>query len=173
MSFGKLKYTQTLSYSTDTYFLFSLRKYLFSYLFAIINFIPHTIYTAGSFKPVVKLIPILQLYAGIGILFFTDVYKTYQLLFLVGVSSLFGVLSVWMIICNVTKINFEPIRLDTSLYSVYAILTFYASEKISTYEVHLTITILTVAYMGYFFCSLANELADHLGIHIFSIKKLI
>lgn len=125
----------------------------------------------GSLKPLIKLIPVLQSYVALALCYLCPVYDDFKLLFLIEASAIFGVISVWMIICNVTNLNFEPIRLDCMIYMIYGLLSYYGSLSFNNFYVHLFMTVFSVLYMSYFFCTLALELSHHLDVPIFSTKK--
>jgi len=142
-----------------------------SYLYGVVSYIPYTLRYTGSIKCFLKLIPLFLVYLGLALVYNSEIYGPYKLLFCVQASALFGILSVWMIICNTTAIKYQIIRADVLIYVVYALLTYFGSEKFNSYELHLFVALAYLLYMSYFFCALARELSNHLDIPMFSVKQ--
>ncbi|CAG9328399.1 unnamed protein product [Blepharisma stoltei] len=145
----------------------------FIFIYIVSRYINKTLRFAKSYAPLLKWIPMIQVYIGTALIYQTSVYSKYALLFMIDQSVLFGALSVWMIICNVSKVSFSPLRIDTSLYLLYAILVYSGIDLFNQFEIHLAVTSAYVIYMCYFFSALALEIANYLDIPIFTVKKKV
>ncbi|CAG9328398.1 unnamed protein product [Blepharisma stoltei] len=143
----------------------------FIFLYSAICYTAKTLKFTKSLAPLLKWIPMFQVYIGTALIYQTVAYSKYTLLFIIDQSTLFGVLSVWMIICNVSKVNFSSFRIDTSLYLLYAILVYSGIDFFNQFEVHLVVTFAFVIYICYFFSSLVLEIANYLDIPVFTVKQ--
>mmetsp|Transcript_20582 Transcript_20582/g.20518 ORF Transcript_20582/g.20518 Transcript_20582/m.20518 type:complete len:367 (+) Transcript_20582:12-1112(+) len=163
-------------YETEIFPGFPIKDFCGLYIFFIFLY-SASCYTIKTLKftkslvPLLKWIPMFQVYIGIALIYQTAVYSKYTLLFIVDQSVLFGILSVWMVICNVSKVNYSSFRIDTSLYLLYAILLYCGVDFFNQFEVNLAVTTAFVIYICYFFSSLVLEIANYLEIPVFTVKQ--
>ncbi|CAG9323695.1 unnamed protein product [Blepharisma stoltei] len=141
-------------------------------LFLIIglpSFTSSVYYKTNTLKSFLLLIPPMQVYLGIYIFYFSEAYKHYALLFLIAGCALGGLLNCRLIISVTCNVEFKIFRLDTTLFFLFAIASYY--YEIVNFWIAAGLCGAMTLYLFFYLYSISCEIAECLGINVLTVRK--